>query len=245
MAAISQCRALAGSRAMTLTYKNSSAKPFKVCNGTKWTMKRKDSFMVEIEVADDETEDQAVKRYMKCVVQSGVINKLRARRRKETKIEAYKRRLQERAQIRKLKIVEPTWEEFYGLEEESRPFEEYFRYGEYVDDIFFRTNDPMPNLVDFNMEGYNFNAGGYNAGGYNGDPYSSNFNAGQGGYIAPPAEGGYMDQQQGWNNSYGQQQGGFVGDADVTQQGGYVYPDQQQQGDGEVMYRFDQQEGQQ
>ena len=37
----------------------------------------------------------------------------------------------------RLKIVEPTWEEFYGLEEESRPFEEYFRYGEYVDDIFF------------------------------------------------------------------------------------------------------------
>jgi hypothetical protein len=34
--------------------------------------------------------------------------------------------------------VEPTWEEFYGLEEDSRPFEEYFRYGEYVDDIFFR-----------------------------------------------------------------------------------------------------------
>ena len=48
MAAISQCRALAGSRAMTLTYKNSSAKPVKVCNGTKWTMKRKDSFMVEV-----------------------------------------------------------------------------------------------------------------------------------------------------------------------------------------------------
>lgn len=31
---------------------------------------------VQVELADDETEDQAVKRYMKCVVQSGVINKV-------------------------------------------------------------------------------------------------------------------------------------------------------------------------
>jgi ribosomal protein S21 len=31
---------------------------------------------MQIEVADDESEDQAVKRYMKCVVQSGVINKV-------------------------------------------------------------------------------------------------------------------------------------------------------------------------
>jgi hypothetical protein len=53
---------------------------------------------------------------------------------------------------------------------------------------------------------------------------------------------------QGWNNNYGQQQGGYTG-----VQEGYITPDvnymapqqQQQQGDGEVMYRFDQEEQQQ
>jgi hypothetical protein len=48
MAAVSQCRALAGSRAMRLTYTNPNVKAVKVCNGTKWTMKRKDSYMVEV-----------------------------------------------------------------------------------------------------------------------------------------------------------------------------------------------------
>jgi len=228
MAALSQCRALAGSRAMTLVQSRPSAAQYKICNGTKWTMKRKDSYMVEIEVADDETEDQAVKRYMKSVVQSGVLNKLRARRRKERKIEEYKRKLQERAQARKLGIVEPTWEEFYGLEEESRPFEEYFRYGEFVDDSIFtsRMNDPMPNLMDFSMTMEGYSVGG--AGAF-GDPYSG-FQA-QGGYVtAAPAEGGYMEQQGGYY-----QQGGYV---DQQQQGGYM---EQSAAGGETVYRFDDQ----
>lgn len=224
---------------MTLRYDNPSAKAVKICNGVKWTMKRKDSFMVEVEVADDETEDQAVKRYMKAVVQSGVINKLRNRRRKMTKIEAYKLRLQERAQIRKLKIVEPTWEDFYGLEEDSRPFEEYFRYGAtYGDgDVFFGSNEPMPNLLTFNtgMDGYTYGAPPF-------DAYSGFQN--QGGYVTAPAEGGYMDQagfyqQQGGyvDQGYATQEGGYVADQGYYQQGGYV----QENAGEEVTFRFDQQ----
>jgi hypothetical protein len=72
---------------------------------------RKDSFMVEVSVAEEETEDIAVRRYMKAVMDSKVLEALRARKTRESKIEAYKRRMRERHEIRKLGIVEQTWEE--------------------------------------------------------------------------------------------------------------------------------------
>lgn len=46
MAALAQARALTGARAFRIT--SSSSRVVKVANGTKWTMKRKDSFMVEV-----------------------------------------------------------------------------------------------------------------------------------------------------------------------------------------------------
>jgi len=56
---------------------------------------------------------------------------LRSLRHKESKIETYKRKLQERAQARRLGIVDPTWDEFYGenslYENGMPPFDDFFR----------------------------------------------------------------------------------------------------------------------
>ena len=87
-------------------------------------------------MADDESEDSAVRRYMKQVVQSKVIDHLRARRRVESKIETYKRRQRERAEARKLRLVDPTWEELYGEDSEARPFDEFFARDDEELDIF-------------------------------------------------------------------------------------------------------------
>jgi ribosomal protein S21 len=97
------------------------------------TQAKKDSFMVEVEVGEDEAEDLAVRRFMKRVVESKVIEQLRARRTRETKIEAYKRRFRERCEARKLErelgISEQSWNEIYGLDHEaqpSKPFHDFF-----------------------------------------------------------------------------------------------------------------------
>jgi hypothetical protein len=47
MAALTQTRAL-NPRAFTVTYGKPSRKAFQPTNGTRWTMKRKDSYMVEV-----------------------------------------------------------------------------------------------------------------------------------------------------------------------------------------------------
>jgi hypothetical protein len=47
MAAVSQCRALAGAKAMSFREVR-SCRPVRVENGAKWTMRRRDSYMVEV-----------------------------------------------------------------------------------------------------------------------------------------------------------------------------------------------------
>lgn len=47
MAALTQTRAL-NPRAFTVAYGKPSRKAFQPTNGTRWTMKRKDSYMVEV-----------------------------------------------------------------------------------------------------------------------------------------------------------------------------------------------------
>jgi len=126
-------------------------------------MRRKDSYMVEVQVADDESEDSAVRRYMKQVVQSKVIDHLRARRRVESKIETYKRRQRERAEARKLRLVDPTWEELYGEDSEARPFDEFFARDDEELDIFEDiplTNEPAPAQEDDIFEAIKY--GNYN-----------------------------------------------------------------------------------
>lgn len=142
MSALSQSRALVGCRSAAFGQARPCRKVSHAANGSKWFMRRKDSFMVEVQVGEDEPEDMAVRRFMKCVVQSGVINNLRARRTKETKVDTYKRKLQERAMARKLGIQEPTWEEFYGDDDgEPKPFEEFFVQDNEEMDIFADMQD--------------------------------------------------------------------------------------------------------
>lgn len=124
MASISQARALAGVKAFTGVRPRVAAP---VANGSKYFMKKKDSYMVEVEVGEDEPEDVAVRRYMKLVMQSRVVEKLRARRTKESKIEEYKRRLRERIEMRKAGVVEPTYEELYSNDPDSKPFDDFFQ----------------------------------------------------------------------------------------------------------------------
>lgn len=92
--------------------------------------------VLQVNIAEDESEDSAVRRYMKQVVQSKVIDHLRARRRVETKIERYKRRQRERAEARKLGLVEPVWDELYGDDTEAKPFDEFFSRDDEELDIF-------------------------------------------------------------------------------------------------------------
>lgn len=90
----------------------------------------------QVNIAEDESEDSAVRRYMKQVMQSKVIDQLRARRRVESKIETHKRRLRERAEARKLGIIEPVWDELYGDDTEAKPFDEFFSRDDEELDIF-------------------------------------------------------------------------------------------------------------
>ncbi|KAG2444443.1 hypothetical protein HXX76_001196 [Chlamydomonas incerta] len=117
----------------TVTRQALAAKPFGTVQPrvaprlSKCQMARKDSYMVEVEVAEDEPEDVAVRRYMKLVMQSRVVEKLRARRTKESKIEEYKRRFRERVEMRKAGIVDPTYDELYSAELDPKPFEDFFQ----------------------------------------------------------------------------------------------------------------------
>eukprot|EP00195_Chlamydomonas_chlamydogama_P007077 CAMPEP_0202894786 /NCGR_PEP_ID=MMETSP1392-20130828/4108_1 /ASSEMBLY_ACC=CAM_ASM_000868 /TAXON_ID=225041 /ORGANISM="Chlamydomonas chlamydogama, Strain SAG 11-48b" /LENGTH=192 /DNA_ID=CAMNT_0049579577 /DNA_START=57 /DNA_END=635 /DNA_ORIENTATION=- len=191
MAALSQSRALAGVRAFTTVRPRQIAQ---VSNGTKVTMRRKDTYMVEVQVGEEEPEDIAVRRFMKAVVQTKVIEKLRSRKTKETKIEAYKRRLRERHEARKLGLVEPTWEEAYGEDVDPKPFDEFF------------ARDPDNELYgDFPLPNDEFFPGNYADAGFGDNKW--------GGYMDQGRTGGYMNQQGGYMN----QQGGYI-----NQNGGYM-----------------------
>ncbi|KAF8073168.1 rpsU [Scenedesmus sp. PABB004] len=204
MAALAQARALAGSKALSLAPAGTAAARAP-SNGARVFMRRRDSYMVEVNVNDTETEDQAVRRYMRAVVQSGVINKLRARRTKETKIETYKRKLAERAQARKLKIEEPTWEEFYGENvEEAKPFDEFF-------------SKPGDEEEELYLSGFTADLPLLDAGYYEGPMYDlSSYEAQQAAGVA----GGYAPEQGGYINSAG----GYINSAAG---GDYAAPAQQ------------------
>merc|ERR1719217_929273 len=123
MSQLLQCRTLAG-RAFAPAV--TARRIPKVSNGSKVFMRRKDSYMVEVLLGEEEPEDIAVRRFMKAVMESKVIDQMRARRYTETKIEAYKRRLRERHEVRKLNLVEPTWEETNGEDLSPKVFDEFF-----------------------------------------------------------------------------------------------------------------------
>jgi len=185
MASLSQCRALAGAKAFTgIRPRAVSA----VSGAMAMTMKRKDSYMVEVNVGEDEPEDIAVRKFMKKVVESRVIEQLRARRYKETPLEEYKRRTRERIERIKLRILEPTWEEEYANEPyEVKPFEEFF--SQDPDNETGFVND----LMQYQDQEYAMAGQG---------AYMNDANAAGGawgGYVNSPnaARGGYMNAQQG------------------------------------------------
>ncbi len=105
---------------------------------------RSDSFMVEVEVGDEEPEDAAVRRYMKLVMQSRVMENMRARKTRETKIEAYKRRFRERCEMRKAGVVDPTYEELYTTTEASA-FDDYFQRASGANDPDYPWGDGLGN----------------------------------------------------------------------------------------------------
>ncbi|KXZ48762.1 hypothetical protein GPECTOR_25g346 [Gonium pectorale] len=124
LSSVSQGRAIAGARAFTTVRPRVAPR---IANGSVVTMAKSKAYMVEVEVGEDEPEDVAVRRYMKLVMQSRVVEKLRARKTKETKIEEYKRRFRERVEARKAGIVEPTFDELYTAEAVARPFEDFYQ----------------------------------------------------------------------------------------------------------------------
>lgn len=158
-------------------------RPAIIANGAFATMRKKDSYMVEVLVGEDESEDIAVRRFMKQVVQSKVIEKLRARKHKETKIEAYKRRFRERCEARKLErelgITDPNWEELYGMDRDPKPFQEFFSAADPDDaDAFL---DLMPNVPGDGMFDQ-FGMDNAKWGGYIDAPNGEPFNQ-MGGYM--------------------------------------------------------------
>ncbi|KAI8470491.1 MAG: hypothetical protein J3K34DRAFT_521278 [Monoraphidium minutum] len=228
MATLMSTRALAGARAfMPSTHK--------ARRGPAPLLARRDSFMVEVEIAEDEPEDVAVRRYMKAVMQSGVINKLRALRRKESKIETYKRKLQERAQARRLGIVEPTWDEFYGenslFDNGMGPFDDFFRSHDDID-IFDSSSLPILDALDY-PAAYDANAWGYQGGYQPNSAYGSQQQQAAG-WAAPAAAGapgaapaaGAAGAEVFDLNSYEQQSGGYMDGQQQQQQ------QQQQQPNG-------------
>ncbi|GFR52571.1 hypothetical protein Agub_g15163 [Astrephomene gubernaculifera] len=107
LTSLSHAKASAGCRAFGSARPRVAPRISQVCQ-----MARNSAYMVEVDnIADDEPEDVTVRRYMKLVMQSRVLEKLRARRTKETKIEEYKRRFRERVELRKAGFVEPTFDE--------------------------------------------------------------------------------------------------------------------------------------
>lgn len=209
---MSQCRALAGARAFTgvRCVATTTSRRSAPSNGSdRWSMKKKDSYMVEVDVAEDEPEDVAVRRFMKQVMQSRVVEQLRARRTKETKIEEYKRRFRERCEARKLGLVEPTWGELYPMQEmEPKPFDEFFQ---------ARDADDPDGATDWSalagIPGSADDIFGTFGGGYQ-DASADKW----GTYVNPPngqAAGGYMD-------GFGAQQQGYGAGSTTWNQGGYM-----------------------
>ncbi|KAF5829572.1 hypothetical protein DUNSADRAFT_15887 [Dunaliella salina] len=195
MALLSQSKTLAGSRAFSGL--RNRVTPV-VSNGSRITMKRKDSYMVEVNVGEDEPEDIAVRKFMKKVMESGVIEELRNRRYKETPLQEWKRRTRERIAKNKMGIRMPTWEEEYGIDPEVKPFDEFFQ----------RDPDQAAAFVDgcqYQLDG----GGGYM------DAWGSNMS---GGYIQPM--GGYMTADQ----TGGYAQGGTYMTQDMGAYGGYAAP---------------------
>ncbi|PNH07638.1 hypothetical protein TSOC_005888 [Tetrabaena socialis] len=118
-------RAVTGCRAFTSVCPRVASR---VVHSTTVHARNKDSFMIEVDVMEDEPEDAAVRRYMKLMMQSRVVEQLRGRKTKETKIENYKRRFRERVERNKAGIVDPTFEELYPTwVMEARPFDDSFQ----------------------------------------------------------------------------------------------------------------------
>ncbi|GAX77839.1 hypothetical protein CEUSTIGMA_g5281.t1 [Chlamydomonas eustigma] len=209
MASLSQCRVLAGTKAFT------GVRPRhvkQISNGSKVFMRRKDSYMVEINLEDEEAEDIAVRRFMRAVMDSKVVEQLRARKTKESKIEAYKRRMRERHEIRKLIQsgmggIEPTWEEINGIDNSPKVFDEFFSMD--PDNQF---GMPMGQDDSMFLPGYNDSMwGGY----MDLNASARSTNNWEGGYMDQQV-GGYMDQQQ-TAGGYIDQQGGYISDASQQQ----------------------------
>ncbi|KAG1671027.1 hypothetical protein FOA52_014271 [Chlamydomonas sp. UWO 241] len=179
MSALSQSRCLAGSRAFTGIRPRQVAQ---VSNGCKVFMRRKDSYMVEVNLGEEEPEDIAVRRFMKAVMDSKLLEKLRTRRYKESKIELYKIRMRERHEIRKLGLVEPTWEEVNGDDPSPKVFDEFFSMD--PDGEFGMTMGQDDSF----MGAYNDSMWGGYMDGQNRGTWE------QGGYMDQSAAGGYINQ---------------------------------------------------
>eukprot|EP00798_Chlamydomonas_sp_ICE-L_P007458 gene7458-599_t len=222
MAALSQCRVLSGSKAFVGAARPRQAK--QITNGSKYTMARKDSFMVEVQVGEEEPEDIAVRRFLMLVSDSRVIEQMRNRRYTETKVEERKRRLRERIERRKNKVVDATWEELYGQDTDPKPFETFFSRDGDGNESFFL--NPYPGQDDLfpgtYMEAMDTKWGNYandssrTSGGYINGPGQSNF---MGGYMTPGSnQGGYINQ--GGYMTPGSNQGGYM--TPGGNQGGYM-----------------------
>lgn len=165
--------------------------------------KNSGSYMVEVQVGEEEPEDSAVRRFMKQVMDSRVIEQLRARKTVETKIVKYKRELRERIELNKAGWVEPTWEQMYGLDPDPKPFDDFFdRDDEEENTLLRRSRDDA--IFDVSYPDLSGMAnGGQQWGGY---MDANRTTASQGGYIANQA-GGYID---GYQQSGTAQQGGYI-----------------------------------
>uniref|UniRef100_A0A7S3QKF1 Ribosomal protein S21 n=1 Tax=Dunaliella tertiolecta TaxID=3047 RepID=A0A7S3QKF1_DUNTE len=199
MALLSQSKTLAGSRAFSGL--RARVSPV-VSNGSRVTMKRKDSYMVEVNVGEDEPEDIAVRKFMKKVMESGVIEELRNRRYKETPLQEWKRRTRERIAKNKMGIRMPTWEEEYGIDPEVKPFDEFYQ----------RDPEVAASFVDGFMQ-YQLDNGGYMDSAW-GQNMAGGYIQSMGGYMSPDQTGGYA------------QAGGayMAGAQDAGAYGGYAAP---------------------
>lgn len=190
MASLSQCRALTGCRAFTVAKPRVKAQS--ADNGAKWFMKRKDSYMCEVQVGDEEPADTAVGRFMSQLVQTKILIELRNRRYKETPLLERKRKKMERIERRRnLRegIEEPTWVEFYGRDPEPQPFEDMFLEDDEEDFDVFQDMAPLEEeegFLDPNLNPQFNQFGGYMT------PAGTSNQWGTGGYL-PSAGGGYMD----------------------------------------------------
>lgn len=161
-------------------------------------MKRKDSFLVEVNVGEDEAEDIAVRKYMKAVMDTGVINELRSRKTKEPKKDKYKRELKNRIEAHRNGVRQPTWPEIHYDQPvlmEPGPFNDLYRDPEGYDFNIDLTG-PEGAQGMFNPVATQSEWGGYNQQNYQGgyqqadSSYNRYNSADLGGYQNDPA-GGY------------------------------------------------------